>query len=298
METDLLRKFIKPGLYVLGALILLIIVCAIWPFYSVPTGSRGVVTAFGKITGITDEGLTILPPWKKLTVFNVRAETADVDGARGSTKDTQPVDTALTVRYAISPDKVGFVYEQYSHDGDLSSYVGTAVQEVFKAVTAEYVATDLITKRSEVSAAIQTQLQLKLDKYGAHVLNIDMRSFEFDKDYMAAISDKVTQEQKKLAADNRVQTQKAEQAIKNVTAEADASAARTQADADAYVVVTAAKAQAQALEEQGKAIAANPQVVELKRIEVDMVRAHAWKGDVPSAMYANSPIPFVNSAVK
>jgi hypothetical protein len=35
----------------------------IWPFYSVPTGSRGVVTTFGAITGIEGEGLAVLPPW-------------------------------------------------------------------------------------------------------------------------------------------------------------------------------------------------------------------------------------------
>jgi regulator of protease activity HflC (stomatin/prohibitin superfamily) len=51
----------------------------------VPTGSRGVVTQFGRIVGIENEGLALLPPWQKLTVFNVRAEAAlqHRDGSRG-----------------------------------------------------------------------------------------------------------------------------------------------------------------------------------------------------------------------
>jgi hypothetical protein len=53
------------------------------------------------------------------------------------------------VRYSIATDRVAEVYETYSHNGDLSSYVQTATQEVFKAVTARYSAPDLIAKRSQ-----------------------------------------------------------------------------------------------------------------------------------------------------
>src|SRR5262245_57811397 len=57
----------------------------LWPFYSVPTGSRGVVTQFGAIVGIEGEGLAILPPWRKLSNFSIRAEQADIEDADGST---------------------------------------------------------------------------------------------------------------------------------------------------------------------------------------------------------------------
>ncbi|MEA3175899.1 MAG: hypothetical protein QOF42_3310, partial [Gammaproteobacteria bacterium] len=87
----------------------IILVGKIWPFYSVPTGSRGVVTQFGKIVGIEQEGLAVLPPWQNLTLFSIRAEEANIDNASGSKSDTQPVSVSLTVRYSISPDKVSEV---------------------------------------------------------------------------------------------------------------------------------------------------------------------------------------------
>ncbi len=65
------------GAIIRDAIILLaviIIVPKAWPFYSVPTGSRGVVTQFGKIVGIEQEGLAVLPPWQNLTLFSIRAE--------------------------------------------------------------------------------------------------------------------------------------------------------------------------------------------------------------------------------
>src|SRR5690348_3618005 len=103
-----------------------LVIWILWPFYSVPTGSRGVVTQFGKIVGIEGEGLAILPPWRKLSNFSIRAERADIENAEGSTSDTQPVKVSMTVRYSIATDRVAEVFEKYSHDGDLSSYVQTA----------------------------------------------------------------------------------------------------------------------------------------------------------------------------
>jgi len=270
----------------------LILVLALQPFKTVSTGYRGVVTQFGAIKGIEEEGLVLLPPWKSLNQFNVRAEQADIENAEGSTSDTQPVRVSLTVRYNISPDKVAEVFEKYSRDGDLSSYVQTATQETFKAVTAKYTATDLIAKRNEVSSSIKELLATKLSMYGANVINIDMKSFSFSETYMAAINDKVTQEQKRLAAENRAKTAEAEQKVKVVTAEAEANAAKAKADGEAYANLKVATAQAEALKIQNAALAQNKDVLELRRIEVEMARAEKWDGRLPQNMYANAPIPY------
>jgi prohibitin 2 len=266
----------------------------LWPFYSVPTGNRGVVTTFGKITGIEDEGLVVLPPWKKLSVFSIRAEQADIEEADGSTSDTQPVKVSLTVRYSIATDRVSEVYEKYSHNGDLSSYVQTATQEVFKAVTAKYSAPDLIAQRAKVSGDINTALREKLSLYGAQVINIDMRNFSFSPSYMSAINDKVTQEQLRLGAENKLKTVEAEQKQKVAIAEAEASARRAQADGEAYANLKVATAQAEALRVQNAALAQSKEVLELRRIEVEQTKAEKWNGVLPAAIYAGAPIPFLN----
>jgi prohibitin 2 len=280
--------------YVVIGIAALIALRLVWPFYSVPTGSRGVVTQFGRIVGIENEGLAILPPWQKLAIFSIRAEQANIDNAGGSTSDTQPVSVSLTVRYSIMTDKVAEVYEKYSHNGDLSSYVQTATQEIFKAVTARYSAPDLIAQRAKVSADINSALQSKLALYGAQVINIDMRNFEFSESYMRAINDKVTQEQLRLAAENRLKTVEAEQKQKVAIAEAEANAVRARADGDAYAALKAATAQAEALKIQNAALAQNKDVLELRRIEVERVKAERWNGQLPQNVYAGAPIPFFN----
>lgn len=276
------------------ALVVLILLTSFWPFRTVPTGSRGVVTQFGAIKGIQNEGLVVLAPWEKLALFSVRAETASIENADGSTSDTQPVKVSMTVRYSIKVANVAEVYEKYSHDGDLSSYVQTATQEVFKAVTARYTAPDLIAQRAKVSNDIAAALSNKLAMYGAQVINIDMRNFSFSEDYMRAISAKVTQEQLRLGAENKLRTVEAEQKQKVAIAEAEASALRAKADGEAYANLKVATAQADALKIQNAALSQNKDVLELRRIEVEMVKANKWDGALPTNMYGSAPIPYLN----
>ena len=305
--TDEIRPSAMPPVYgrgprlpwgtlrwAVGAIALLILLIMVWPFYSVPTGSRGVVTQFGKIVGIEGEGLAVLPPWQKLSNFSIRAETADIENAEGSTSDTQPVRVSLTVRYSIATDRVSEVFEKYSHDGNLQSYVQTATQEIFKAVTARYTAPDLIAQRSKVSADINAALRDKLALYGAQVINIDMRNFSFSESYMHAINEKVTQEQLRLGAENKLKTVEAEQKQKVAIAEAEANALRAKADGEAYANLKVATAQADALKIQNAALAQNKDVLELRRIEVAMTQAKTWNGVLPVNIYGSAPIPFIN----
>lgn len=144
---------------VLLFLVLLIMLLVFWPLRTVPTGHRGVITVGGAIKGIEAEGFTLVAPWQNLNVFNVRAEQANIDNAEGATSDTQPVKVSMTVRYSVMPDKVSMVFEQFSRDGNLDSYVQTATMDTFKAVTARYTATDLIAKRPAVAADIASITQ-------------------------------------------------------------------------------------------------------------------------------------------
>jgi prohibitin 2 len=172
--------------------------------------------------------------------------------------------------------------------------VKTAAQEVFKAVTAGYSAPDLISQRAKVSSEISAALRNKLAIYGAQVINIDMTNFSFSDDYMKAISEKVTQEQLRLGAENKLLTVEAEQKQKIAIAEAEADAMKATADGQAYASLKTATAQAEALRVQNDALARNKDVLELRRIEVEKIKAERWDGALPATMYGNAPVPFLS----
>lgn len=129
----------------------------------------------------------------------------------------------------------------------------------------------------------------------AHVINIDMRKFSFSPSYMAAINDKVTQEQLRQAADNKLKTVESEQKQKVAIAEAEAAAVRATADGDAYALLKNATAQADAIKVQNAALTAGAQVLELRRITVEQTKAEKWNGQLPQAIYAGAPIPFLST---
>jgi regulator of protease activity HflC (stomatin/prohibitin superfamily) len=290
-EINITSRHIKYGAIALMAAIVL---AFCWPLYTVPTGHRGVITVGGAIKGIEPEGFTLIWPWQKLSVFNVRAEQASIENADGATADQQPVKTSLVVRYSVLPDKVAHVFEQYSRDGNLDSYIQTASMDAFKAVTARYSAPDLIAKRPQVATDIVAQLRAKAGVYGAQIINVDMTNFSFNPAYMAAINEKVTQEQLRQAAENKVLTVSAQQKEKVAIAEAEATARKAEADGRAYAVTKAAEAEANALRIQNAALTQSKDALELRRIEVELAKAQKWNGALPTNMYSGAPIPFLS----
>ena len=77
-------------------------------------------------------------------------------------------------------------------------------------------------------------------------------------------------------------------------AEAEASAARAKADGEAYANLKIATAQADALKIQNAALAQNKDVLELRRIEVEKIKAERWDGALPQNVYAGAPIPYLD----
>lgn len=276
---------------IIGAIVLF----SYWPVHTVPTGYGGVVTTLGKISDTMGDGPVFVLPWQKLSIFNLRLERAKIERAQGGTKDMQPVMVDMVVSYSIIRGRMGEVFENYSRDGDLSVNVQSATQEVFKAVTARYNATELVDKRNEVSAAIRDALAVKLKVFGAQVITVDMTGFSFSASYMAAVNEKVTQEQLRQAAENKLKTVESEQKQKVAVAEAEAKATQATADGAAYAVTKAAEAEAQAIRVKAQALAQNKDLLELRRIEVEHVRAEKWDGKLPTTMYGSTPIPFLNA---
>ena len=57
---------------------------------------------------------------------------------------------------------------------------------------------------------------------------------------------------------------------------------------------SASVAQAEALKIQNTALAQNRDVFELRRIEIERVKAERWNGALPTSIYAGALIPLLN----
>jgi prohibitin 2 len=277
---------------IIAAVLLLLIAVVLNPFHSVQSGTRMVITQFGEVVRVAEEGLTFIVPFmQKGEPISIRAESVSIKRATAASSDIQQAYTSITVRYALVPSKVGYIYSNFSKTGDLDQFVSTATTEALKSATAKFTAPQLIGRRDEVNAALTNLLQNKLNVYGAKVVAVDMTDFSFSDSYMKAIDDKTTQEQQALASEASQRKVRSEQEMQVIAAQAQAKAAQAKADGEAYAKLKVAESEAKSLRLLNDAIAQNREVLELKRLEVAMVEAQRWNGArVANQYFGSAPV--------
>ena len=231
----------------------------------VPAGYIGVQQTLGSVNMETlGEGLHVVNPISHVSDVDVRVVKAQLEKANGGTKDLQVVHTDIVVNYRIDGTKAAHIYKEFGLDLQDKILI-PAINESFKAVTAHYNSEELITKRDEVSAAIEQELQQKVAPYGLSVSSISLVNFGFSAEYQAAIEQKVIATQSTL---------KAEQDLKRITIEAQQAIAKAKGEAEAIAI------QSQAINAGG-----GKDYVNLKAVE-------KWDGKLPNTMAGT--VPFVN----
>lgn len=229
-----------------AAVIVIIVGLVIWPFASVGAGERGVVTRLGAYEREMGPGLNWRTPLvEHVTIFNVQTQKEQVE-ATAASKDLQNVNTTVAINYNVEPNKVGDLYVKVGENYK-GVVIDPAIQEIVKAVTAGYTAEELITKRADVSSAIQSGLTERLAPSDITVTSISITEFKFSDSFTQAIEAKVTAQQNALAAQNK---------LSQIQFEADQTIATAKAQAEAIRI------QAQAINSQGGA-----DYVELQRIK-------------------------------
>lgn len=262
-EVQTVANVKKIIIHALSALVLIVILFSSWG--TVSAGERGVKTRFSKVVSVVQPGLYFkLPFFEHVMAIDVQTQKEQTD-ATAASSDLQDVRTTVAVNYNVDEGRVGDLYTNIGEDYS-SRIIDPAIQEVVKAVTAKYTAEQLITKRTEVTDAIQAQLSEKLAVYYIHVGTVSIVNFAFSNSFNQAIEAKVTAEQNALAAKNKLDQVKFEAAQTIATAQAQAESI---------------KIQAQAINSQGGA-----DYVALQAIK-------QWDGHYPSTVMGGNTIPLI-----
>lgn len=197
---------------------------------TISTGEVGIRTTLGKVKSTQGAGLYFkLPFIQGMNIINTQTQKEQIN-ATAASNDLQNVETAVAINYSIDPNtaidlfsKVGTEYK--------SKIIDPAIQEVVKAVTAQYTAEQLITKRAEVTEKIKVALSERLASNHINVEQVSITNFDFSTSFNEAIEKKVTAEQNALAAKNLLEQKKFEAQQTVVTAQAEAEAIKIKAQA-------------------------------------------------------------------
>ncbi len=258
------------------AVVVMITINILWPLRIVPAGHMGVIALFGNVNPAPQApGLTMVVPLSQVHNVNVQVLKHESKGEAAS-KDLQSVHTTITTNFNVIPSgaaklfsEVGMGYEDKLFDG--------AIQETFKAITANYTAEELIKKREVVTGEITNLVKEKVTQLSGGTIKIDavfIKNFQFGAAFNKAIEEKQVAEQTAL---------KASRDLERIKIEAEQVRAQAQGAADALVMT--AKADAEAF--KMKSVTLTPQMLSMAAIE-------KWDGKLPSYMGAGAPVPFLS----
>ncbi|MEM1433262.1 MAG: prohibitin family protein [Pseudomonadota bacterium] len=283
-EIKVQRSFVIIGIALFGLFML-----ATESYVIVDSGHVGVVRYLGAVQpNALPEGFHLKKPFldrvEQVDIRLTRAESA----ATAASKDLQTVSTRVTVQYSLIGAVAPMTYQKIGvRDVVATTLVAPAILESVKAITAQYTAEQLITKRAEVKLAIQDAINTFIgstleekDIIGAlRIANVAITDFDFSPEFNRAIEEKVKAEQDALKAENdkiRIVTQ----------AEAAAAQRNLAADARAYEIETESKAKAEAIRREAEALRDNPELIQLRMAE-------KWDGVLPRVSGENA-LPILN----
>ena len=246
----------RVGLFIRIALVVIILATSL--FYEIPAGNIGVVLRFGAVERVSYPGINVkLPFVERVVLMNVRTQKDEVQ-ATAMSENLQVVTSLIAVNYHLDGTRAKEVFESVGSDYT-NIIVAPAIQNTFKAVTAQFSAEELITKRDEVRLLAEEELTKQLGPYFIVVENFNIVNFDFSTEYQQAI-------EAKQVAQQQVETSKQKLA---------------QAEIDAQTVIAQAKGQADAQKALNQTGALTPEYLQYLFLT-------KWNGILPQVMTGGS----------
>ena len=217
------KKVVIPVLVIIAVIILIANSAVI-----VPAGHTGVVLTLGRVDeNVLQEGLHFKIPFiQDVVKIDNRITKLEVD-TEAFSKDLQTVSTTIAINYRVETSMSYSIYKNIGRDYE-SVLVVPAVNEVLKAITANYIAEESVTNRTLVSNGLIDGLNEKLNEIGLYVTDVNIINFDFSDAYITAIEEKQVAQQQLLKAETEKQTK-----ITNAEADAEALKIQTEAEAEA-----------------------------------------------------------------
>ena len=274
-----------------GAIAALVVVVLIGlnPFYQVSSGYVGVLMDFGSVQKQPlQPGLHfILPFYQSVGSVSVQPQTV-TSQETASTHDLQQVNASIAVTFHVAPSDAPGFYENFRNFTTLSQRIITpAVSNDVKAVTANYDAEELVTKRDLVNAKIKSQVVASLAPYHLTVEAVNVSNFAFSDAYAQAIERKQVAQQQALQAQYTLQQAQitAQQQVVQAKAQADAAVATAQGQAQATLLNAQAEAKANDLVSKSL----TPDILQLRAV-------NKWNGTLPTYLSPGAALPFIGAA--
>src|SRR5213594_2970223 len=210
----------NPVFRLLGiAIAAFLLVILLWASVTtVGSGSVGVLTLFGRVTGeVLPEGIHLVNPFKVNHELTIRTqeikESASVPSAEGLVMN---LDTSLI--YHLNPEKAAEVYQKIGPNY-LAVLIEPNLRAAIREATASHSANALYTgEREMVAKQVRDQLSNLLGERGITIESVLLRDIQLPNSLKVSIESKQQAEQEALAMNFRLQKETQEAQRKRIEA--------------------------------------------------------------------------------
>ncbi len=247
---------------IVGIVVLLLVLLGV---KTVAQGTVGVVTRFGKYQRVLHPGLNFIVPFLDVVSKRISVQNRSVEMEfQAVTADQANVYFKSMLLYAVQNEgeetikKVAF---KFISDRDLMQALSRTIEGTVRSFVATKRQAEILALRREIVEYVKEQIDLLLEEWGYHLIDLQINDITFDKAILESMSKVVASNNLKAAAENEGQamlitkTKSAEaegNAIK-IAAEAEREAARLRGQGVALFREEVAKGMSQAAAEMKQA---------------------------------------------
>ena len=202
-------------------------------------------------------------------------------------KDQQAADLKVTVNYHVPESEVANAYSNYGSVEALADRIiaRKAPQEI-KVVFGQYDAVSVIQNRAKFNADAAQALAKAADG-PVTIDSVQIENIDFSDAYEQAVEARMTAQVEVQKQQQQLAQEKVKAEIAVTQAQGRADSVKAEADAAAYKTKVEGEAAADAIRARGAALTNNPLLVEL-------TKAEAWNGQLPTTMIPGSAVPFLD----
>ena len=195
-----------PFFIIIGFLGLLLIILS---FVTVQQGTVAVITVFGKYKRILSPGLSMKIPfiekvYKKISIQNRSVEL----GFQAVTIDQANVNFTAMLLYAVinqNEESIKNVAFKFVDEKNLMQALVRSIEGSVRAFVATKKQSEVLSLRRDIVEAVKEQLDVMLEEWGYHLLDLQLNDITFDEEVMRSMAKVVASNNLKAAAENEGQ---------------------------------------------------------------------------------------------
>jgi regulator of protease activity HflC (stomatin/prohibitin superfamily) len=267
-------------------------------FVTIPQGSIGVITIFGKYRRIIGPGLNMKIPFIEAIYKRVSIQNRSVElEFQAITIDQANVYFKAMLLYAVvntNEESIKSVAFKFIDDRNLMQALVRTIEGTIRGFVATKKQSEVLSLRKEIVEDVKGQIDQTLETWGYHLIDLQLNDITFDEAIIKSMAQVVASSNLKAAAENEGQ---ALLITKTKAAEADGNAIKIAAEAERLAAQLRGQGVALFREEVAKGMSQAAKEMEQANLDTSVILFSMWTEAIKNfAEYGKGNVIFLDGS--